>query len=247
MSESMSYDLSVPLRRHVTWLATVCFAVLGCDAYPRQGPRECPFVVNLALLSPSFPQLHIGDTLTMHVKSWAPVERECLPPDTTAAGLRWWTDNGVVAIDPKTGHVTALRPGGGAIVLSQVGDDGALGQTYVGVYYPPSADTVVTLIRNHTGDSAWVVLQDATGAVQRAQTVGPRDSASWVTRISDSVRYSVTIRPPPLPPGSDSSMARWVTPTFAHTWFIDVDSVAAPRPGVTVILGAVSPDPGTGC
>jgi hypothetical protein len=242
----MSYNLWAPLCRHSVWLAALWMAVPGCDQTTSSGPvAGCP--PSTALLQPSHPSLNIGDTLTMHATSWVP-RLDCLPPDTTAAGLRWWTNNGVVAIDSMTGHVTALRPGGAAIWLTPVGaSDVVLGLTYAGVFYPPSADTVVTLIRNHTGDSAWVVLRDATGAVQRAQTVAARDSTCWVTALSDSLLYSVTIRPPPQPPGSDSSTARWVTPTFAHTWLIAVDSVRTLNATVTVFLGAVSPDPGTGC
>ncbi len=187
-----------PLRCPSVLLLAPWLALLGCNQSP--GPVACGFVVNLALLQPSSPRLNIGDTVTMHATWDQAVARQCLPPDTTAAGLRWWTDNGVVAIDSMSGRVTALRPGGGAILLSPVGTYNAvLGSTNAGVLYPPSADTIVTIIRNHIGDSAWVVLQDATGAVQQSQTVGPRDSTCWVTPLSDSVRYSVTIRPPPLP------------------------------------------------
>ena len=225
--------------------------MLGCDRAPTPGPVGCPYVLNLALLSPSQPQLHIGDTLTMHVKAWAPVGRECLPPDTTAAGVWWWSEPAEVAIDSTTGHLTAMRPGFGAIFLSERGDDGALGLTDVGVFEPPGADSVVTTVRNFTGDGAWVVLEDAAGAVQRAQTVGARASACFVTPLSDSVHYSVTIRPPPPPAGSDSTMAKWLTHSglaFNHTWQIVVDStVVQSVQTVTVGLFALSPDPGKGC
>ena len=232
----------------VTWLATIFAAGLGCDAYPRRGPSGCPYIVNLAVLRPDRPTLHIGDTLTVQVASWAPIARECLPPDMTAAGLRWWTDNGVIAIDSISGHVTALRPGGGLITLAQAGvPDATLGQTTVGVYEPPGADSVITIVRNYTGDSAWVVLLDAGRTLQRSQTVVPRDSACWVTPLSDSVQYSVTIRPSPPPPGSDSGMARWVPLAFTHTWSITINPITSPNATVTVILGGVSPDPGTGC
>jgi len=225
--------------------------LLGCDNAANPRPVGCPYVLNLALLSPSSPRLHIGDTLTMHVKTWAPVGAECLPPDTTAAGLRWSTADGVVVIDSLTGHVTALRPGGAFIYLAQVGVfDAALGSTDAYVFEPATADSVVTIIRNSTGDSAFVVLEDATGAAQKWQTVVPRDSTCWVTRLSDSVRYSVTIRPAPQPPGSDSSTVRWITHSalaFNRTWVIVVDSITSPNATVTVGLFAPDPDPGKGC
>jgi len=220
---------------------------LACDDARPSGPgAECP--LNIALVQPSQPRLHIGDTLTMHATSWV-TRPDCLPRDTTAAGLWWWAD-GEVAIDSK-GHLTAVRPGLGSITLSQVGDYGALGQTDVGVYQPPGADSVVTIVRNYTADTAWVVLEDATGAVQRAQTVGAGASACWVTPSSDSVRYSLTVRPPPPPVGSDSTMVQWVPHSmmaFLHTWQLDVDSaIVQSVRTVTTELFARSPDPGTGC
>jgi hypothetical protein len=238
----VSYRLSVPLPGHSVWLAALWIALLGCNH--TSGPISCGYVLNLALLQPPEPRVNIGDTLTMH-RTWdAGVARQCLPPDTTAAGLRWWTDNGVVAIDPKTGHVTALRPGGAAIVLSQVGDDGALGQTNVAVFEPPGADSVVTIIRNRFGDSARVMLQDATGAVQRSQTVAAGDSTCWVTPLSDSVRYSAVVYVP-SPAGPDSAAAGWITLAFNHTFQIVIYEYTPSVPAWAPFY--VSPDPGTGC
>ena len=243
--------MSAPLCRHSVWLAALWIALLGCNHNPG-GPLRCGYVLNLALLQPPEPHLNIGDTLTMRATFDPGVARQCLPPDTTAAGLRWWTANGVVAIDSLTGHLTALHPGLGLIYLAQVGvSDAALGSTGADVLEPAGADSVVTIVRNLTGDSAWVILEDGTGVVQRSQTVGARDSACWVTSLSDSVRYSVTIRPPPPPIGSDSTMARWVTHSaleFNHTWRIAVESTTVQSVRtVTVILFALAPDPGTGC
>ena len=229
-----------PLR---SFLLVAPWIALGCDHAPNFGPVTCGFVVNLALVSPSFPQLHIGDAVTMRATWDAGVARDCLPPDTTAAGLWWWAwPEGIVTIDSTTGRLTALRPGLGMIFRSQKGDSGALGGTRVGVFEPPGADSVVTIIRNRTGDSAWVVVEDASGTTQRAQTIGPHDSTCWVTPLSDSVRYSVTIRPPPQPVGSDSTMVGWLTHLaleFDHAWFIGVSS------GSVGIYGQ-NPDPG-GC
>ena len=218
--------------------------LLGCDhADPYSGPGGCPFVVNHALLTPSSPRLHIGDTLTMHVNSWAPVPRQCLPSDTTAAGLWWWAYGAGVAIDAR-GHLTAARPGFGAIFLSQVGDSNAWGQTDVGVFEPPGADSVVTIIRNRFEDSVRVILQDANGALQRSQTVAAQDSACWVTPLSDSLHYSVVI----YVPGTDSG-AGWLAHSallFNHRWIVAVYH-SGTVPSWTWSLFGVSPDPGTGC
>lgn len=229
----------------------ISVALVGCDqgrTTPDLAVPECP--VNTALIRPWNPRLRIGDTLTMQ-RTWGPA-RYCWPPDTTAAGVRWWTPDQVAAIDSLTGRLTALRPGGGLIYLSQVGvRDAALGSTSVNVFEPLGADSVVTITHNHTEASAWVVLEDASGGVQRSQAVGARDSACWVTPLSDSLRYSVTIRPPPPPAGSDSTMTQWVTHSalaFNHTWWIVVDSATVHSVRtVTVGLFAPSTDPGRGC
>ena len=106
------------IRRHSLWLVVPCVALLRCDNYTTSTSAvpDCP---NVALLRPVDPRLNLGDTLTMHVASWA---SRCLPPDTTAVGVRWRTpDVGVVAIDSMTGHVVAIRPGLGLIYLSPAG------------------------------------------------------------------------------------------------------------------------------
>ena len=109
-----------PLRCRSVLLLTPWVMMLACDRTNpvSGGVGECP--LNNALLRPSEPRLHIGDTLTMHATSW--VRRaECLPPDTTAAGVWWWSERAEVAIDSTTGHLTAMRPGFGAIFLSERG------------------------------------------------------------------------------------------------------------------------------
>jgi hypothetical protein len=236
--------ISTRLGGHAVLLVAPWLALLGCgSANPYSAPVECPFIRNYALLSPSEPRLHMGDTLTMHIKSWASLPRECLPRDTTAAGLWWWSSSGEIAIDSR-GHLTAVRPGLGIINLSQIGDSGALGQTDDGVYEPPGADSVVTVIRNRLEDSVRVVLQDATGILQRAQTVAPQDSACWVTPVSDSLYYGVVIHVP----GADSA-ARWLAHSallFNHRWTVAVYHAGTP-PGWTWSVFGSSPDPGTGC
>ena len=225
-------------------LLTPWVVLLGCDNYPRvtSAGADCP--LNIALLRPGSPRLNLGDTLTMHVASWAP-RPDCLPPDTTAAGLRWWAPDGVVAIESSTGHMTAVRPGLGLIYLSQTGvSDAALGATDIGVFEPPGADSVVTIIRNRFGDSARVMLQDANGALQRSQTVAAGDSTCWVTPLSDSVRYSAVVYVPP-PTGPDSAAAGWTTLKYLHTFQIVISAYSPSVP--TWEPMAVNPDPGTGC
>jgi len=236
-----------PLRRHAVLLLACCVGPLGCDNYPRTSGvvPDCP--LNIALLRPQGPTLNIGDTLTMLVTSWVS-RRDCLPPDTTPAGLRWWPANRVVAIDSMTGHVTALRPGSGAIWLAPAGDsDVVLGLTYAGVLEPPNADSVVTIISNRFGDSARVMLQDADGAVRRWQTLAAGDSTCWVTPLSDSVRYSAVVYVPP-PAGPDSAAAPWTTHAalaYMHTFQIVIYEYSPSVPGWAPY--GVSPDPGKGC
>jgi hypothetical protein len=240
----MSHHTSAwPYRLAAVLVLPAWLGLLGCNHNP-DGAFRCGYVLNLALLSPSEPRLHIGDTLTMHATFDRGIARECLPPDTTAAGLWWQSD--IVAIDSK-GQLTAVRPGFGVIVLSQVGDSGALGQTDVGVFEPPGADSVVTVIRNRFGDSARVVLQDATGAVQRSQTVAAGDSTCWVTPLSDSVRYSAVVYVPP-PAGPDSATARWTPHSeliYIHAFQIVIYEYSPSVPAWEPY--GVSPDPGKGC
>ncbi len=231
-----------------------CLTLLGCTH--NSEPFGCGEVLNLALLRPAEPHLNIGDTLTMHVASWDHgIARQCLPPDTTGAGLRWSSANGVVAIDSLTGHLTALHPGLGLIYLAQVGvSDAALGSTGADVFEPADADSVVTIILNRTSDTARVVIKDASGAAQQSRTVRARDSTCLVTPLSDSIVYQVTLHPPP-PPGSDSTTdsntVRWLAHSalaFGHTWFVAVDStVEYGVRTVTVRIYGPTPDPGTGC
>jgi hypothetical protein len=243
----MSYHTSTwPYRLAAVLVGAGWRALLGCDHTPSPGPVGCGYVVNLALLSPSFPQVHIGNTLTMRATWDRGVARECLPPDTTAAGLWWWSERAEVTIDSQ-GHLTAVHPGLGAIFLSQKGDSRALGQTSVGVFEPAGADSVVTIIRNGFTDSVRVMLQDANGALQRSQTVAVGDSTCWVTPLSDSLRYSAVayVRPPA---GPDSAAAQWITQStlaYLHTFRIQVYSDAPAVPAWEPL--AVSPDPGTGC
>jgi len=237
------------LESLATLLLVSCFSVFACRSISQSG---CGYLVNVALLQPFGPRLNIGDTLTMHA-SFAGVVSECLPPDTTAAGLRWSEETGIAAIDSMTGHLIALRPGLGVIDLSQAGSTQTadLGSTDVGVFQPPGADSVVTVIRNLTGDTARVVVEDANGAVQRTQTlIAFRDSTCLVTPLSDSVGYSVALRPTP-PPGTGfagDSTVMWVAHKaleFNHTWYVVVDSALVKSvPTVSVELFGLPLDRG---
>jgi hypothetical protein len=141
--------------------------------------------------------------------------------------------------------VTALRPGVAQVGLSAHHSEAALGFTYLYVLEPPGADSVVSMIQNVSGDSARLVMADASGATQRSQTLVGHDSTCWVTRLSDSVRYSVAF----YPPGPAPSAAVWVTHSalsHTHTWQVVVaDSL--PRGGSPITASGSNPDPGEGC
>ncbi len=218
MGASMRHHVSALPHRHAVLLLAACFTLAGCDDYPRvgPGPDDCPLWVTI--LQPRVSRLDIGATVTIRATDW--VQTPCTPPDTRAAALRWseWPP-GVAGVDSLTGHVTALRPGLATINVSEPGW-GYLGEADIGVFEPPSADTVVTEIRDVTDDSVLVTIEDANGALQRSRTVAAHNSACFVTPLSDSVRYSVVIYEPTR---TDTSAAEWVVHAaleFTRSWYI---------------------------
>jgi hypothetical protein len=214
-------------------------ALSGCHAGDPFNPDQC-FFSQFARLAPADSRLNIGDTLTMHVAQWT-APPGCLPSDTTAASTRWDGGQGVVAIDATTGHLTALRPGLAFIYMLD-GDAGAGASTSVGVYEPPGADSVTSVIMNHAPDSALFVLEDANGAVQRSQVLAARDSTCWVTPLSDSVKYSVSVYP--AQGAAPPTAAEWVVHgvlMLEHTWYVTLYS------NLGLEVSGRSPDPSTGC
>jgi hypothetical protein len=207
-----------------TFIAPACIlfasiAVSGCGESATA--YQCPFCPCEAAargplaISPDGRDLNVGDTLTA---SWSVAFPLCLDPADTVAAKRHWaaSPTSVLAIDAITGHATALRPGWADIYLTS----DALGIGSVRVYEPPSADTIVTEIRDVTDDSILVTIEDANGVVQRSRTVAARDSACFVTPLSDSVRYSVVIYEPTR---TDTSAAEWVVHAaleFTRSWYV---------------------------
>jgi hypothetical protein len=233
------------MRRSRRFLPSYLLAVLGaaaaCGDPANPLPDHC--FIFVAAVSPAFAVLDIGETLTMHAAfDRAP---ECLPADTTAAGVRWSsTTPASVAIDPVTAHVTALSPGWSEIYVHPVASQETLGLTWVYVREPASADTLISIIQNTTPDSATVVLEDASGTVVRSQTVGANSALCWNTALADSVRYSALVFFPTAPAGIKSTGA-WVTKralSITHTWIITVTTTAPSTPAV--LLQGVTPDRG---
>ena len=223
-------------------LAVLGVAAAACSstAIP-ENPDRCFILV--AAVSPASSLLDIGDTLTLHAAfNGAP---DCLPPDTTAAGVGWSsTTPASVVIDPVTAHVTALSPGWSEIYVHPIASQAVLGLAWVDVREPASADTLISIIQNATPDSATVILEDATGSVVRSETVGANGALCWNTALADSVRYSALVYFPTAPSGIQST-GSWVTHTalsVTHTWIITVSTTAPSTP--TVHAQGVTPDRG---
>jgi hypothetical protein len=170
---------------------------------------------------------------------------ECLPSDTTAAGLRWISGvPAIVAVDAVLGRLTAVRPGATQIMLVPAGSGGVLGTTFASVLEPPSADSLISLIENNTPDSATVVLEDATSGVVRSVTLPAARSTCWNTPLSDSVHYSASLY---LAAQSSATPigAKWVAHSalaVTHTWRVAIDPQGSALP--TLGLAGLSPDRG---
>ena len=206
-----------------------------------ENPDHCFILV--AALRPASSLLDIGDTLTIHAAFNGP--GDCLPSDTTSAGVRWSsTTPASVVIDPVTAHVTARSPGWSEIYVHPVASQAVLGLAWVDVREPASADSLISIIRNGTPDSATVVLEDATGTVTRSQTVATNGSLCWNTALADSVQYSALVYFPTAASGIQSPRT-WVTHralATTHTWIITVTTTAPSTP--TVLVQGVTPDRG---
>src|SRR5256885_15285973 len=83
----------------------------ACRSSDVINPDHCFILV--AQLQPADPALHLGDTVTMRATFSQSVAPECLPADTTAAGLRWISsDPASIALDQFTGRLTGFVPAG---------------------------------------------------------------------------------------------------------------------------------------
>jgi uncharacterized protein YjdB len=89
----------------------------------------------VAQVSPALPHLQVGDTVTMRAAFFQNVSPDCLPSDTTAAGLRWVsTDSAALPIAAVTGLLTARSVGTSQIILTTAhSGGGVLGTTFATV------------------------------------------------------------------------------------------------------------------
>ncbi len=231
----------VPCMGIRPWSARLAaiLAVLGACKSDRM-IDNCFILV--AQVTPAAPRLNLGDTVTMHATFYPDAAPACLPPDTTTAGLRWISSNSAtVAVDARLGRLTAVRPGVTQVIVVPAGSGGVLGTTSASVLEPPSADSLISLVRNNTPDSATVVLEDATGAVVRSVTLAAATSTCWNTSLSDSVRYRASV----YLPGATPIGAKWVGHgglAVSHTWRVAIDPQGSAMP--TLDLAGVSPDRG---
>ena len=212
----------------------------ACRSSDIINPDHCFILV--AQLQPADPALHLGDTVTMRATFSQSVAPECLPADTTAAGLRWISsDPASIALDQVTGRLTGLRPGWAQIMVVPVGSGRVLGTTFANVLEPPDADSLISLVANHTSDSAIVILKDATGGLLRTLTLAAFGSTCWNTALSDSVQYSAQV----YLPSTTTIGTKWVVHgalAVTHTWRVTIDPQSSTVP--TLDLAGVTPDQG---
>jgi hypothetical protein len=228
------------LRSSVT-AATLAAAAAGCGF---ENPDHC--FIQVASVVPGSPVLNVGETVTLRLR-WN-AAGDCLPRDTTAKSLRWEIQamdsaEGIASIDSIRARVTALRPGE---VEVDVRLPPAYGITWdvVRVVEPPTADSLMTIVRNQARDSATVILENASGITQRAQTLAPLGIACWVTPLSDSVRYRALVYSGP--PGPIAIGGNWVaigSVLWTHTWRVTVGNDGSLPPSTLY----ASPKNGDGC
>jgi hypothetical protein len=222
--------------------ALLIATAVACRSSDVINPDHCFILV--AQVDPAAPVLQLRDTLTMRATFSHNVSPECLPSDTTAAGLRWISSDPAITVDPAAGRLTALRPGWAQIMVVPVGSGRVLGTTFASVLEPPDADSLISLVANHTSDSATLVLKDATGGILRTVTLGALSSTCWNTALSDSVQYSAQVY---LPAQSGPTLigTKWVVRAalaVTHTWRVAIDPQSSTLP--TLDLAGVTPDQG---
>jgi hypothetical protein len=242
----MQYSRS-PVRmgyiRSVACALLVAAAAAACRSSEIIRTDRCFILV--AAVEPEVLVLQIGDTMTLRAAFFPNVSPDCLPRDTTAAGLRWVsTEPAALTIDSVTGQLIGRRPGWSQIIVEPVGGGGVLGTTFASVLEPPGADSLISLVANLTSDSATVVLEDATGSVLRTVTLHASGVTCWNTPLSDSVRYSAQVYLPGTS-GATPIGAKWVVHgAFAstHTWRVNIDPQTGALP--TLDLAGIQPDRG---
>jgi hypothetical protein len=235
--------VATTLRWRAACAVLVPVAAAACRSSDIIRTDRCFILV--AAVQPAGPVLQIGDTMTLRASFFPDVAPECLPRDTTVAGLRWVSsDPGALTIDPVAGRLTARRPGWAQIIVEPVGGGGVLGTTFASVLEPPGADSLISLVANLTSDSATVVLEDATGGVLRTVTLHASGVTCWNTPLSDSMRYSAQVYLPDTS-GAIPIGAKWVVhKAFAstHTWQVHIDPQTGALP--TLDVAGITPDRG---
>lgn len=223
--------------------AVLVLAAAGCRSSDIIRADHCFILV--AGVVPAGPVLQIGDTMTLRASFSPNVSPDCLPRDTTAAGLRWISsDPAALTIDPVAGRLIAQRAGWAQIIVEPVGGGGVLGTTFAWVLEPPGADSLISLVANLTSDSGTVVLEDATGSVLRTVTLHAAGVTCWNTPLSDSVRYSAQVYLPGTS-GATPLGAKWVVHralASTHTWQVNIDPQTGALP--TLDLAGITPDRG---
>lgn len=226
----LGYITGMGIRSWSSCLVALLAVLAACESSTR---IVYPCSQLVAEVTPDGPRLQLGDTVTMHATFFHDAAPGCLPPDTTAAGLRWVSGvPAIIAVNSTLGRLTAVRPGATQIILEPAGSGQVLGTTVANVLEPPSADTLISLIKNNTPDSATVVLEDATGAVVRSVTLTAATSVCWNTALSDSVRYSASLYLPAQPSATPVG-AKWVVHdalAVSHTWTVAIDPQGSAMP-----------------
>jgi len=241
----MGYMRSVvtTLRWSAACAVLVPAAVAACRSSDIIRTDRCSMLV--ADVEPAGPVLQIGDTMTLRASFFPDATPDCLPRDTTAAGLRWVSfDPAALTIAPVVGRLTAQRPGWAQIIVEPVGGGGVLGTTIASVLEPPGADSLISLVANLTSDSATVVLEDATGSVLQTVTLHASGVTCWNRPLSDSMRYSAHVYLPGTS-GATPIGAKWVAHralASTHTWRVNIDAQTGALP--TLDLAGITPDRG---
>ncbi len=222
--------------------AVLVAAAVACGSSDVINPDLCFILV--AQVEPAAPALQLGDTMTMRASFFQNVAPECLPSDTTVAGLRWLSsDTAAITVDAVAGRLTARRPGWAQILVVPVGGGRVLGTTVAKVLEPPDADSLISIVTNRTSDSVTMILADATGGIVRTVTLGALGSTCWNTPLSDSVQYSAQVYLPLS--GATPIGTKWVVHAalgVTHTWLADIDAQSGALP--TLHLAGVTPDRG---
>lgn len=225
--------------------ALLLSAIVACHSIDNVTIPDRCFVIP-ARVVPGGLTLQPGDTVTVHAQFIQGVPAVCLPPDTSAAHLRWYSSNPAsITVDSVTGLVTGVSAGWAGIRVQPESLTQVLGVAGADVPEPPTADTIISEFTNHILDSATLVLQDAHGGPLGTFTLHGGQSLCAVTPLSDSVRYSGTLYSG-APAGPTPLGPVWVVHSAlvqTHTWQVDIEPQASGPP----FLALAGVEPKLGC